>query len=140
MSTTTRDRILAFVADYIRRHGVSPTIREIANGIGLSSAGSVQWHLAKLKAEGLLSETGGKTRSLIVNSRVNARPGDDAEHHVCLKTSDGGSIFLSFVMREGVPEFNGPYCINGPQSAGDIIACCAMTEEAYASVMDKHLK
>ncbi len=140
MSTSTRDRILAFVADYIRRHGVSPTIREIANGTGLASAGSVQWHLAKLKAEGLLRETGGKTRSLAVNNRVNARPGDDAEHHVCLKTSDGGSFFCSFVMRENSPVFTGSFCTRGLGDSGEIIACCAMTEEAYESVMEKYWK
>jgi len=138
MKASAEDRILAFIADYTGRRGVSPTIREIADGIGYASTGSVHRHIANLKAEGLLGETGGKSRSLVVNSGVSARPGDETEHHLCLKTSDGGSLFLSFVMREDGPEFSGPFCTRGVRDKGEIVACCPMTEEAYDSAMERY--
>ena len=96
--------------------------------------------IEKLKSEGLLSETAGKKRSLVVNTGIIAKPGDETEHHLHLITADGGNLFLSFVMREDQPEFNGPFCASGLRGAGDIIACCAMTEEAYASVMERYWK
>lgn len=140
MKVSSENRILAFITGYIRQNGISPTLREIAEGIGFASTGSVHRHIEKLKSEGLLSETAGKKRSLVVNTGIIAKPGDETEHHLHLITADGGNLFLSFVMREDQPEFNGPFCASGLRGAGDIIACCAMTEEAYASVMDKYLK
>ena len=40
---------------------------------------------------------------------------------------------------EGAPVFSGPFCMNDIHEAGDVIACCAMTEEAYDSAIEKYL-
>lgn len=50
----TRVRIARFVADFHNTYGVAPTIREIVDGLGMRSPGSVQSHIARLLVEGVL--------------------------------------------------------------------------------------
>lgn len=50
----TRARIYEFVVDYIQQHGYPPTIREIADGVYLSSTASVHTQLLRLFKEGIL--------------------------------------------------------------------------------------
>jgi hypothetical protein len=45
-----RERVLQFVADFQAGHGRSPHQKEIAHGVGISSAGSV-WRALKLLEE-----------------------------------------------------------------------------------------
>ena len=45
-----RERVLQFVADFQAEHGRSPHQKEIARGVGISSAGSV-WRALKLLEE-----------------------------------------------------------------------------------------
>jgi DNA-binding MarR family transcriptional regulator len=54
--------VLVFVRDYIQRHGGSPSLREIANAMAISTV-SVKRHLDKLIDQGELSRTPG-TRGL----------------------------------------------------------------------------
>lgn len=61
------------------------------------------------------------------------------EHHVRLIMANGENKYLSFAMHEGAPVFSGPFCMNDIHEAGDVIACCAMTEEAYDSAIEKYL-
>lgn len=139
MRVSTKGRILAFIADFSCQHGFSPTLREIADGIGHSSVGTVHRHIAELKAEGLIFDAGGKSRSIVLRNdiRTSGKKRSD-EQYVCLKTSDGGTLFLSFVMHENSLEFCGSFCTNGLHKSGDIIACCPVTEEAYDSAMEKY--
>ena len=53
---STRDRIVDFIRDFIAGHGYSPTVREVAEAVGLSSSGAYH-HLESLRDEGVL--TGG---------------------------------------------------------------------------------
>lgn len=46
-----RDEILAFMDAFIERHGYSPTIREIADGVGLVSPGATHRQVEKLVGE-----------------------------------------------------------------------------------------
>lgn len=137
MRRTKKEKTLAFIADYSNQHGFSPTFREIADGLGYASIATVHKHVAQLKAEGLIIDTGRKTRSLVLKNGITT-PDHATEQHVCLKTSDGGSLILSFVMREGLLEFCGSFCANDLSNSGDIIACCPMTEEAYDSALAKY--
>ena len=115
------------------------TYREIADGLDYASVSTVHKHIAELKEKGLISETEGRSRSLVLVNGINESGQDKPEEqHVCLKTSEGGSLFISYVMHEGSLEFCGSFCTNGLQKYGDIIACCPMTEEAYDSALDKY--
>ena len=142
MMVKTKERILSFIADFSAQHGYSPTFREIAEGIGHASVGTVHRHITELKAQGLIMDTCGKSRSIVLRNEIGVPEKKDKkdsdERYVCLKTSGGGSLFLSFVMREDSLEFCGSFCTNGLQKYGDIIACCPMTEEAYDLALDKY--
>lgn len=59
-----RAAILRFVKAYHRRNQISPSIEEIADGVGLSSKATVRHHLKLLVADGKLLRDPGKYRSL----------------------------------------------------------------------------
>ena len=95
--------------------------------------------IAELEDEGLLDATKGKKRALVLNTSISVKPDDEDEHHVRLIMANGENKYLSFAMHEGAPVFSGPFCMNDIHEAGDVIACCAMTEEAYDSAIEKYL-
>lgn len=47
-----RERMYQFIVKYINDMGFSPTVREIANAVGLKSTSSVYSHLTQLEIEG----------------------------------------------------------------------------------------
>ena len=51
---TVRKDILEYIESYITAHGYVPTVREIAEGVGLKSNSSVQSHLLRMFDEGML--------------------------------------------------------------------------------------
>ena len=51
---TVRKQILEYIVTYITAHGYAPTVREIAEGVGLKSTSSVQSHLLRMFDEGML--------------------------------------------------------------------------------------
>lgn len=139
MKPSKKGRIIAFIAEFTDQHGFSPTYREIADGLGYASVSTVHNHIAALKEKGLICETEGKSRSLVLVNGINdSDQSKQEEQHVCLKTSEGGSVFLTYVMREGALEFCSAFCTSAPNDSGDIVACCPMTEEAYDSALGKY--
>lgn len=52
--TMKRQQIYFFIVDYIKEHCYSPTVREIADGVNLKSTSTVQMHLDKMIASGML--------------------------------------------------------------------------------------
>lgn len=59
-----RRAILRFVKKYQKSNGVSPSVQEIADDLGLSSKTAVRHHLDTLKDEGWVDWSSGKHRSL----------------------------------------------------------------------------
>ena len=55
MSTT--EQVYDFIVDFRRQHQVSPTVREVAAGVGISSTSVVAYHLDKLLEDGRLQRT-----------------------------------------------------------------------------------
>jgi repressor LexA len=64
--TKRQHEVLEFIKNFIADKGWSPSLQEVANGVGLSSLGTVHKHIANLKAKGFLMQTGGQDRSLEV--------------------------------------------------------------------------
>lgn len=58
------DDIYAFITDFVREHGYSPTTREIGKGVGLSSQASVQRTVNMLAESGRITMVRGKTRTI----------------------------------------------------------------------------
>lgn len=51
---STKEQVHNFIVDYTKEHLYSPSIREICDGVGLSSTSSVYRHLINLELDGKL--------------------------------------------------------------------------------------
>ncbi len=130
-------RILRYISEYDGQHGFSPTIREICTGIGICSASTVHRHVNRLKEKGILIETKpGSPRSLAINSAVNLDGKVIEAKHLCLQTSDGGTLILDCKAVNGRLEFNGPINATGLHSAkAKVIGCRELDENDYFEAM-----
>lgn len=54
-----RKEILEAIILYIQEHGYAPTVREIGEMVGLKSASSVQRHLDRMLADGMIETDAG---------------------------------------------------------------------------------
>ena len=62
--TSTRQKIFAFIKDFIGRKGYAPTVRDILRGCKLSTTSVVQHHLNKLEEEGYIHRDAQVFRSI----------------------------------------------------------------------------
>lgn len=61
-----RIAIIRFVTEYQQQHHMAPSIREIAEAVGIVSKTAVRHHLETLRREGRVTWEDGKFRSLKV--------------------------------------------------------------------------
>jgi len=59
-----RQQILGFIVAFINRRGYAPSVRDIAEGCGISSSSVVQHHLNALEREGYIHRDRGISRSI----------------------------------------------------------------------------
>ena len=52
--TQRQSQVLAWIGKFIQKNGYSPTVREIGNGMGISSPNGVKCHLSALTRKGLI--------------------------------------------------------------------------------------
>lgn len=57
-------QIVDFIQQYIQANSTAPTLRQIADAIGVSSLATVHEHLATLQEKGIIKRKSGKTRSI----------------------------------------------------------------------------
>lgn len=60
--TGRQRKILQVIRDSVQRRGYAPTLREIADAVGLASVSSVSFQLGRLEDKGYLSRDGGRPR------------------------------------------------------------------------------
>ncbi len=60
-----------FIVAYVREHDYAPTMREIANGLGVSTA-TVFRHVARLAADGAIRHDAGRSRAIVVLAGVES--------------------------------------------------------------------
>jgi repressor LexA len=65
-----RQRILDCIARTVEERGYPPSVREIADAVGLASTSAVHHHLIALERDGLIERSGHASRAL----RLTARP------------------------------------------------------------------
>lgn len=70
-----RQRILDCIAQTVEERGYPPSVREIADAVGLASTSAVHHHLIALERDGLLQRGGKHSRAL----RLIGRPSTPAE-------------------------------------------------------------
>ena len=59
-----KQRIIDYIAATLRARGYPPSVREIAQGVGLASTSAVHHHLAALEREGLLERGATQSRAI----------------------------------------------------------------------------
>jgi len=67
-----RQRILDCIASTVEERGYPPSVREIANAVGLASTSAVHHHLLALQRDGLIERGTHASRALRLISRPNA--------------------------------------------------------------------
>lgn len=70
MIQSTRMRVLGYIRAYIRRNGYPPSMREIGDGVGLTSLSSVSHQLEKLEDEGFITRNPRIPRSIVLQKEV----------------------------------------------------------------------
>ena len=65
----TRERILEFIREEIKAQGYPPTVREIADTVGLKSTSTVKGHLDWLERDGYIRRLAGSPRAIVVVER-----------------------------------------------------------------------
>jgi repressor LexA len=66
-------QILDFIKQYIQKNGFSPTLRDIANAMGLSSLATVHEHLQSMEKKGVIKKFQGAVRGLdVVEQKISA--------------------------------------------------------------------
>src|SRR3954447_15247250 len=68
-----KQRIIEYIADTVRQRGYPPTVREIAEAVGLASTSAVHHHLMKLEREGKLQKDATRSRALTIPGSLGGR-------------------------------------------------------------------
>lgn len=63
-TTDAQSRVLEFIRAYVERHGLPPTVREIASGLGFKSTNAAYSHIKRLRRKGLVDYVPGTARGI----------------------------------------------------------------------------
>ncbi len=75
MVTSTRDRILEYIREYCSTNGYGPTMREIADAVGVASKNTVAYHVRQLEAQGhIMRRAPRRHRSIIPAGEGGEQP------------------------------------------------------------------
>ncbi len=66
-----QQKILDYIQEYTAQHGFAPSVREIANAVGLASPSTVKHHLDNMEQSGLISRKEGSPRALVVSPQYS---------------------------------------------------------------------
>jgi len=72
-------QIIDFIKQHIQITGSAPTLREIADSIGVSSLATVHEHLITLEGKGLIKRKSGKTRAIKITGDDETIPVEGVE-------------------------------------------------------------
>lgn len=61
-----QNTIYDYICDYLKEHGFPPTVREIAEKVGLASSSSAHHYLKQLEEKGYIRRLEGSTRAIEV--------------------------------------------------------------------------
>ena len=59
-----QEQVLAALAAYWHEHGISPSLRELAEAVGVASPSTIAWHLRHLEKAWKVTSRGGQPRTL----------------------------------------------------------------------------
>lgn len=84
-------QILGFIKQYIEANGFAPTLKDIAEAIGVSSLATVHEHLATMERKGLIKKREGSVRGI------------ELAEETMISTSDGLSVPVLGYIAAGSP-------------------------------------
>lgn len=92
--TKKQEVILEYIKKYTAKNGYSPTIREICNGVKLSSPATVFVHIKNLENKGYITSTNNKFRtlSLLVDNEYDEKKEDVVKVPLLGKITAGSPI------------------------------------------------
>ena len=64
--TPKQQQIYDYILEFAAEHGYPPSVREIAQAVGLKSPATVHFHLKGLREAGCISQAEGKTRAITI--------------------------------------------------------------------------
>ena len=100
--TKKQTQVLEAVRSYQQEYGYSPTVRELADVFGQSSAAGIHKILKLLREKGYLTKTDGKSRSLnLVGTRTAADAHSGAKRYPILGQVQAGMPQLAYEDKEG---------------------------------------
>ena len=67
------EKILTFIREAVAERGYPPSVREIAEAVGLASTSAVHHHLTKLEREGRLTKEATRSRALSVPGTIGGK-------------------------------------------------------------------
>jgi repressor LexA len=123
--------VLLFITDYQQRHECAPTVRELCEGLGVTSTNTIDYHLKALERKGYIRRRGNLARSIEV---VDRRGGPQQSR---------GLVRLPVVgeIAAGLPI----QALDGSDETLDVALALAGTADAYAlrvrgeSMIDEHI-
>ena len=71
--TRKQQEIYNFILSFTNEHGYPPSVREIAEAVGLKSPATVHFHLKGLREAGCISQAEGKTRAISITDASHNR-------------------------------------------------------------------
>ena len=80
-------RIYEFILSFTQENGYPPSVREIAEAVGLKSPSTVHFHLKSLEEAGVITRGAGKTRAITAGA-----PDSGAGQRGRRRTHPGGGI------------------------------------------------
>jgi len=71
--TPKQQQIYDYILAFAEEHGYPPSVREIAEAVGLKSPATVHFHLKGLREAGFISQAEGKTRAITIIGGAHGR-------------------------------------------------------------------
>jgi len=87
-----RQKILECISRAVAERGYPPSVREIAEAVGLASPSAVHHHLTALEREGLLERGSHSSRALRLTARGEAELGAATRRPVALERAERGRV------------------------------------------------
>lgn len=94
--TKKQQVVLEFIENFIDQKGYGPTVREICQGVGLSSPSTVQVHLNALERKGMINRDSQKSRSITLSEAAQMAEPESAPNVISSGIS-GKTISLPLV-------------------------------------------
>lgn len=69
----TTQKVYQFIKNYIEDNGFAPSVRELCQGVGVSSTATAQYHIKKLVNDGKISLSGAKNRTITLTDRTDKK-------------------------------------------------------------------